>query len=79
MGPGPWAGVDGIEHSLIWLGIILGLGKMINSILAVAYSVEPLSGTGTPNTNICQWEGRNGEWDIYSDNEGIVRVRQHST
>lgn len=78
MGTGPWVGVEGIEHSLIWLGILLGIGKMINSILAIAYSVEPLSGTGASNTIICQWEGRNGKWDIYSDSDGIVRVREQS-
>lgn len=76
MGPGPWVGVEGIGHSLIWLGIILAIGKIANNFLAIAYKVEPLSGTGIPNTDICQWECQHGKWDIYSDNDGIVRVRR---
>lgn len=78
MGPGPWLGVQGIEHSLIWLGVMLAIGKIVNSLFTIAYKVEPLSGKGAPNHIICQWECTDGgTLDIYCDDEGNVRVRDH--
>lgn len=77
MGPGPWMGVQNIEHSLIWLVIILGIGKVVNSIFAIAYSVKPLCGTGLPNTLVCQWHSTDRIWDIRSDCHGILRVEEH--
>lgn len=37
MGPGPWVGVEGIEHSLIWLAIIFAIEKIGNPVLRAAY------------------------------------------
>lgn len=77
LGPGRWPGVDGIDKSLIWLGVIALLARYIDFAFPIAFCVYPLGGKAEPRREICKWKDRAGAlWVVLSDDEGIIRMRR---
>lgn len=76
LGPGPWPGVESLEHSLIWLALVTAVAKLINSSAVIAFIGHPPSRNVTPNKILCQWEDASKTtWTIRSDDEGIVHAK----